>query len=179
MATNPFTEDYQTKFWQTPNFGRYTSPTSLTNRVATERAQASGMNNNFSDFLSPEWSGEIGRTFLEQNPMATYLSSPTGQAFTRGGITRQETPSVGGAMQGQSPARRRFFQESFQDVYNDYLANLGSTARAGDMPSKTFRDYLSEDPFAERYSRLTPDESRYYGSQSRRTFAPSTRQIYY
>lgn len=184
MAKNPFTEDYQTKFWQQPNFGRYTTATDLTGQVGRERAQATDlmsgrMNNNFSDFLSPEWAGEIGKTFLEQNPLATYLSSPTGKAFTREGITRKEDESVGGAMQGRTPAKRRFFQESFQDVYNDYLSNLGSSAREGEMPSQTFREYLSQDPFTERYSQLTPRERSYYGSQGQRSFAPTTRQIYY
>lgn len=184
MATNPWTEDWQTKFWETPGFGRYTDPTGLTTRKAKEREQganflAGRMDNNFSDFLSPEWKGEIGKTFLEQNPMATYLSSPTGQAFTREGVSRREAPGIGGAMRGQTPVKRRFFQESFQDVYNDYLANLGSASRAGEMPSKTFREHLAEDPFTERFSRLTPNERAFYGSQRQQTFAPRTRQIYY
>jgi len=184
MAKNPWTEDWQTKFWETPDFGRYTQPTGLTGKVGTERAQATDLlagraSNVFGDFISPEWKGEIGRTFLEQNPMATYLSSPTGQAFTREGVSRREAPGIGGAMRGQTPVKRRFFQESFQDVYNDYLANLGSASRAGEMPSKTFREYLAEDPFTERFSRLTPNERAFYGSQRQQTFAPRTRQIYY
>ena len=158
---------------------RYINPTDLSDRFTAEKKRPKRDSSAFQDFLSPSWQKEIGNTFLEQNPLATYLSSPTGEAFTRGGLIEQESAAQGGAMRGQTPAKRRFYQQSFQDVYNDYLGQLGSQAREGEIPTSTFRDYLSTDPFTERYSRLTPDERRYYGSQGQSTFAPRTRQIYY
>jgi hypothetical protein len=158
---------------------RYFQPTGLSDRFTAEQRRPKSNSSAFGDFLSPSWQQEIGKTFLEQNPLATYLSSPTGEAFTRGGLIEAESAAQGGAMRGQTPAKRRFFQQSFQDVYNDYLSQLGGQARQGEIPTTTFRDYLATDPFTERYTKLTPDERRYYGSQGRATFAPRTRQIYY
>ena len=158
---------------------RYINPTDLSDRFTAEQKRPRRDSRAFQNFLSPSWQKEIGKTFLEQNPLATYLSSPTGEAFTREGLIEAESPLVGGAMRGQTPAKRRFFQQSFQDVYNDYLAQLGGQARQGEIPTTTFREHLASDPFTERYSRLTPNERSYYGSQRQSTFAPRTRQIYY
>ena len=126
---------------------RYIDPTGLSDRFTAEKKRPKRDSSAFQNFLSPSWQQEIGKTFLEQNPLATYLSSPTGEAFTREGLIEAEPGTMGGAMRGQTPAKRRFFQQSFQDVYNDYLAQLGGQARQGEIPTTTFREYLATDPF--------------------------------
>lgn len=105
----------------------------------------------------------ISNEFLEQQPRAAYLSSPFAQQW------QQRSTGV------TDPSRKRFYQSSFQDVYNDYLAQLGTQARGGEVPSMRFRDYLEADPFTERFSRLTPMQKGIYGGD----FNPRTRQIYY
>ena len=158
---------------------RYIDPTGLSDRFTAEKKRPKRDSSAFQTLLTPSWQQEIGKPLLEQNPLATYLSSPTGEAFTREGLIEAEPGTMGGAMRGQTPAKRRFFQQSFQDVYNDYLAQLGGQARQGEIPTTTFREYLATDPFTERYSRLTPNERSYYGAQRQSTFAPRTRQIFY
>jgi len=118
--------------------------------------QATDIGNPFEDYLPQE--------FLETSPSAAYYSSPGAAEF----YTR---PS------GQvDPTRKKFYQESFQDIYNEYLGKLGGMAREGEIPDLRFSDYLSSaDPFKERFERLTP----YQRGQSTRAFAPSTRFIYY
>ncbi len=112
-------------------------------------------NNPFQNFVATE--------FLEQNPQAAYLSSPIGQQFM--------TRSTG----VEDPTRRRFFQESFQNIYQDYLGKLGSQARAGEVPETTFRDYLTTNPFTERFARLTPQQRGIYTQD----YNPRTRMIFY
>ena len=80
--------------------------------------------------------------FLEYQPQAAYFSSPTGQSFGQG-----------------SPNRRRYFQSSFQDYYNQYLGELGAQLRSGRAPTLRFQDYLATDPFTERYTAMTPQSS--------------------
>ena len=114
------------------------------------------MTNPFRDYLPQE--------FLEQTPSAAYYSSPAASEF----YTR---PS--GTI---DPSKKKFYQESFQDIYSDYLGKLGTIAREGEVPELRFTDYLSQaNPFTERYSTLSPYER---GINSR-VFAPSTRFIYY
>ena len=111
--------------------------------------------NPFQSFVASE--------FLEQTPQAAYLSSPIGQQFM------QRPTGI------QDPSKRKFFQESFQNIYQDYLGKLGTQARAGEVPDTTFTDYLSTAPFTERYARLTPAERGIYTQN----YNPRTRHIYY
>ena len=114
------------------------------------------MNNPFRDYLSQE--------FLEQTPSAAYYSVPSASEF----YTR---PS--GAI---DPSKKKFYQESFQDIYSEYLGKLGGMAREGEVPDLRFTDYLSqEDPFTERYARLSP----YERGINTGYYAPKTRFIYY
>jgi len=96
--------------------------------------------------------------FLEYQPQAAYYSSPTGRTFGQ-----------------QSPNRRRHFQDSFQNYYNQYLGELGSQLRAGQAPTMRFQDYLSTDPFTERYTAMTPQSRGEYSQQ----YNPRTRFIFY
>mgnify|MGYP003644022694 CR=1 FL=1 len=113
------------------------------------------MANPFQDFIASE--------FLEQTPQASYLSSPLGKQFMK------RSTGV------QDPAKKRFFQESFQDIYQDYLGKLGAQAREGQTPDTTFTDYLGTDPFTERFAGLTPSEKGIYTQN----YNPRTRHIYY
>ena len=113
----------------------------------------------FTDFsYIPEIGSMLSSNFLERTPTAAYYSSPTGMAFSTA-----------------SPNRRRFFQDSFQDIYNQYLGELGSRARQGEISPLKFAVYLERDPFTERYSRLSPTQRGIYSQD----YSPSTRFIYY
>ena len=95
------------------------------------------MTNPFRDYLPQE--------FLEQTPSAAYYSSPAASEF----YTR---PS--GTV---DPSKKKFYQESFQDIYSDYLGKLGGIAREGEVPELRFTDFLSQaNTFTERYSGLSP-----------------------
>jgi hypothetical protein len=104
-----------------------------------------GVNNPFIDYL-------------EFEPRAAYYSSPASRQFTQGG-------------EGQ----RRYFQNQFQDVYNEFLGALGSQIRSGQAPTMRWADYLDTVPFTERYAGLSPEQA----GRSRRRYSPSTRQIYF
>jgi hypothetical protein len=97
----------------------------------------------FADFftgsnMTPDWWNIV----LQQMPQAQYYSSPTGMDFAQ-----------------QSPSRGRFFQQAYQDVYSDYLGNIGTAMRQGQAPT-SFMDYMeTADPWTARYSSL-PQVSR-------------------
>ena len=96
--------------------------------------------------------------YLDYDPVATYYSSPTGQAFM-----------------GQSAGQERYYRGQYQDAYNDYLGALGSQIRQGAAPNMRFADYLEDYPFTERYAALTPQQA----GRSTRQYSPSTRHIYF
>ena len=114
------------------------------------------MANPFRDYLPQE--------FLEQTPSAAYYSSPAASEF----YTRPSGTT--------DPSKKKFYQESFQDIYSDYLGKLGTQARGGETPDLRFTDYLSQaDPFTERYAKLSP----YERGINTGYYAPKTRFIYY
>ena len=94
--------------------------------------------NPFADWL---YCGDWGSLLLAQMPQATYYSSP-----------------MGGQFAGESPRRRRFYEQNYQDIYGDYLGNIGTALREGRGPA-TFQEFLETDPWTARYGRL-PQSAR-------------------
>ena len=85
----------------------------------------------FQDF-TPDWWQEV----LAGYEPAQYYSSPTGVQFGK-----------------QSPRRRRYFQDAYQNVLQDYYQQAGTAMRQGQSPT-SFMDYLETDPWTERYTSL-------------------------
>ena len=111
--------------------------------------------NAFTDFLA---NSDWGSMLLSQLPQATYYSSPMGQQF--------------GAA---SPRRGRYFQQAYNDVYSQYMGNIGTALREGRAPS-SFQEYLeTEDPWTARYSQLP----QYERGVTRTYTDPRTRFIFY
>ena len=111
--------------------------------------------NAFTDFLA---NSDWGSLMLGQMPGATYYSDPRGQQFA-----------------AQSPRQGRYFQQAYQDVYNQYLGNIGTALRAGQEPA-SFRQFLeSEDPWTARYGRLP----QYERGVTKTYTDPRTRFIFY
>mgnify|MGYP004453707231 FL=1 len=96
--------------------------------------------------------------YLESEPAAAYYSSPRGSAFM-----------------GTAPARREYYQDQYQNVYNEFLGALGSQIRGGGVPTMKWTDYLEDYPFTERYAALSPTQA----GRGTRQFSPRTRQLYY
>ena len=71
-----------------------------------------------------------------------------------------------------SPNQRRFFENQYQNVFNDYLGQIGSQIRGGGSPTASFAQFTQDFPFSARYAGL-PQGQR-VGSPMR-TFAPRTR----
>ena len=96
--------------------------------------------------------------FLELTPESAYYSAPAWGEFAQ-----------------QSPGTKRYYQNQFQDVYNEFLGALGSQIRGGGIPTKRWSEYLDEIPFAARYAALTPQMA----GRTTGRFSPTTRQIYF
>jgi hypothetical protein len=110
-------------------------------------------------------SNGIGLPFsslLETMPEAAYYSRPE--------------------MFGTSPRQRRYFQNQFRDIHNQYLGQLGKQLRAGTMPSLRFSEFLdypnlfNEQPdfLRRQYMSETPSAR---GATTQR-FAPPTRFMF-
>lgn len=176
MMREDFTQAQIENQWE-DLFGRSGMSTPLDIRAQRERQRTA--TNPFSSFLPSGMGAEIADQFLTETPEAVYYSSPVAEAFTREGITGREFDLRGGAMQGATPAKERFYRQSFSDIYNRYLGELGKQAREGELPSMSFREYMATDPLTTRYQDMLPQDRAYFGSASTQQFAPRTRQIFY
>tara|TARA_R100000306_G_C4349725_1_gene129472 strand:- start:340 stop:717 length:378 start_codon:yes stop_codon:yes gene_type:complete len=112
-----------------------------------------GTGNEFADFLSDPSSAQHA-----------YYSSRSGADFA-----------------GQSPASQRYFERSFGDIYNQYLGKLHTQTRdytegkRKDKPSLSWMEYLSKDPFTERYTALPPSAKGTFSG----AYSPTTRRIFF
>ena len=74
--------------------------------------------------------------YLEQEPRAGYFSDVAGLRPT--------------------PTQDRFFQNSYQDIFNKYLGALGTQIRGGQQPTLSWMDYLAQNPLLGEYRALSP-----------------------
>lgn len=110
--------------------------------------------NAFTDFLA---NSDWGSLLLTQMPQAAYYSSPAGQQFGQA-----------------SPRRGRYYQQAYQDVYGQYLGELGTALREGREPAR-FQDFLESDPWTARYGQLP----QYERGVTKTYSDPRTRFIFY
>ena len=121
-------------------------------------------NNPFQDFLSG--SGNWYQLLLSEMPMEQYYSSPTGQAFYQSDINDP--------FSRRSPRKKRFFDQSYQNIYQDYMGETGRALREGRSP-KSFMQFMSQNnPWADQYTAL-PQSAR---GRTGRAFDPKTRFLY-
>lgn len=104
-------------------------------------------NQPFSDFLSG---------ILEDDPRLSFFSFANEQART--------------------PAQKRFFQNQFNPVFNEFLGTLGTQLRGGTLPTTTFSDFLGQSPFVRRFAALPPSLRGDFSSQY---LSPRTRSIFF
>jgi hypothetical protein len=110
--------------------------------------------------------GDFFSDWLESDPrFAYYSSAPFGGEITSG------SPFGG----GYSPAAQNYWSGQYGNVVSQYEGEMGRSIRAGEMPSLTFTDFLTNYPWTERYTSLGPG-MRPGGRSSR--FSPSTRFVY-
>ena len=110
--------------------------------------------NAFTDFLA---NSDWGSMLLPYMPQAAYYSSQPGLDFA-----------------GGSPRKGRYFQQAYQDVYSQYLGEIGAATREGRAPS-TFDQFLETDPWTKRYGQLPQ-----YERGGTKTYTdPRTRFIFY
>ena len=67
---------------------------------------------------------------------------------------------------GRSQKQANFFQNSFTDIYNQYLGTLGQQARQGLMPTGTLNNYLGGFDFNKYYREQVPYETRNAGQSA-------------
>lgn len=116
--------------------------------------------------------------FLETQPQAVYQSFVTDP---RAGMTSN---------------MRRFYQNQFNQIQNEYIGKLAREMREGKLPTQSFQDFLGNKETGvfrmpeqsgrqirgyERFRRQSPYTRASYsqGPYSQNIFAPSTRWITY
>ena len=80
----------------------------------------------------------VWQGFLDENPQAAYFGYQ-GQF-------------------GTSPNQRRFFQDQYANIHNQYLGQLGQQIMGGGAPSLNFTDFLKDYNFGQQYAQQTPRE---------------------
>lgn len=75
---------------------------------------------------------------------------------------------------GYSPAQQQYWSGQYGNVQNQYAGAIGAALRNKQEPP-SFMNFLSDIPWTQRYSALSP--ALRPGGRSRR-FSPSTRYIY-
>ena len=93
-----------------------------------------------------------------------------GQEFLEGSELGRRSSFFSFVNQQQSP-QRRFFQNQFQNIQNQFLGQLGQTIRQGGQPDQTFQSFLEGFPFSQRFQELPPA----LRGQLNNRFAPSVR----
>ena len=120
-------------------------------------------NNPFYDFLSG--SGNWYQTLLSEMPYEQYYSDPTGRAFYQKNINEPTSR--------RNPRKQRYFDQSYQDIYQDYMGETGRSLRAGTAPA-TFMQFMETDPWTKRYTSL-PQSAR---GRTGAAYNPRTRFLY-
>ena len=72
---------------------------------------------------------------------------------------------------GKSPKQAGYYQNSFTDIYNDYLGQLGSQVRGGGVPTNQWNDYLGDFDWDTWYRQHQTYEQR---NPNRSSFSPQT-----
>ena len=75
---------------------------------------------------------------------------------------------------GRSPAQKRFFENEFSNIRNQFLGTLGSMALQGQEPIGSFSDYIGGIDFNQRFAALPPA----LRGASMGRFAPQTRFLF-
>lgn len=75
---------------------------------------------------------------------------------------------------GRAPTQRRFFENEFSNIRNQFLGTLGSMALQGQEPIGSFSDYIGGINFNQRFAALPPA----LRGASMGRFAPQTRFLF-
>ena len=167
----------------TQGFANFAAPSTETPLSAPGSAVApfgtSRFTESYLESLTPEVRDFAARNF---DPVATaYTLRNAPQAITKtpgfGGFL-EENPNVSfqAALQGldQPANQRRFYQNQFSNIYNEFLGNIGGQIKQGKTPSATFNEFLGEFPFSERFAATPPQQRGDFPSN----VAPRTRYLY-
>ena len=96
------------------------------------------------------------------NPFADFLeTTPEAAYFSRGDQL------------GSSPVQKRFFENQFRNVHNQFLGFLGSQIREGKTPTARFADFSESFPLQQEFYNAPPALRGEYSSP----FVPRTRWI--
>ena len=105
---------------------------------------------------------------LQDQPQMAYQAAVTSQYPTYDTATRPRQ------------RERDYWSKQYSNIYNQYLGQQGQGIQAlatGQQPQnlQSLSQFLENIPFTERYAALTPQQR----GTGQRTFAPSTRYIFY
>ena len=58
--------------------------------------------------------------------------------------------------QWRTPNQKKYYQNQFQEIQNEYLGRLGQQLRSGGAPTEKFTDFLGQFPWTLRFMQLPP-----------------------
>ena len=78
---------------------------------------------------------------------------------------------------GDTSSQKRFFEGQFQNIYNEFLGNLGKQIQQGQQPTARFSSFAESFPFTERFGSTPP--SLRPGGMNLRRLRPPSRFLYF
>lgn len=105
--------------------------------------------------------------------MASFFDQDVGQEFLASDPEGRRASFFSFVNQQKAP-QRRFFQNEFQNIQNQFLGQLGQNIRESGTSDLTFESFLGDFPFATRFQGLPPSLR---GALKTR-FAPSVRSFF-
>ena len=111
--------------------------------------------------------------FLANSDWGSMLLSMTEPGYVAG-LPQYYSSTAGQAFGAASPRRGRYYQQAYNDVYSQYMGNIGSSMRSGQAPA-TFQEFLQTDPWTTRYGQLPQFER----GVTKTYTDPRTRIIFY
>tara|TARA_Y100000310_G_scaffold312799_1_gene360460 strand:+ start:2006 stop:2362 length:357 start_codon:yes stop_codon:yes gene_type:complete len=118
--------------------------------------------------MTMQQGGFAGTAFA--NPFASFLDEEP-----RAGYFAQQERF------GRSPNQRRFFQQSFQPVYDRFLGQLGQQVQQGQAPTLQFAAPQGEPSFLQdfNFDQFFRSQPQFFQGLNTQQFAPSTRFLFF
>ena len=98
--------------------------------------------------------------------------------FLENDVFGQRATFFGNQPQNQTPNERRSFQDSFRDVHNQYLGQLGRQIFSGEDPTQRFRDFMGNFNFSNFFNQQSPNQRSGGFGDTKSLFSPPTRTIF-
>lgn len=77
--------------------------------------------------------------------------------------------------QWRTPNQKKYFQNQFAEIQNQYMGRLGQQILGGGEPNLRFTDFLKQYPWMQEFAKLPPSQR----GENRSLYNPRTQRIFW